>query len=61
MNDKDFERYEKIFKENSDKLISYSELLKLRARKRSIFGGIKEYMMAITKFMLVNIKAKIHH
>jgi hypothetical protein len=61
MNDKDFERYEKLFKENSDKLISYSELLELRARKRSIFGGIKEYVMALTKFILVNIKAKIHH
>jgi predicted deacetylase len=61
MNDKDFERYEKLFKENSDKLISYSELLRIRAKKRSIFGGIKEYIMAITKFALVNIKTKIHH
>jgi hypothetical protein len=61
MNDKDFERYEKLFKENSNKLISYSELLRIRAKKRSVFGGIKEYIMAITKFMLVNIKAKIHH
>jgi predicted deacetylase len=61
MNDKDFERYEKLFKENSDKLISYSELLELRAKKRSIIGSLKEYVMALTKFMLVNIKAKIHH
>jgi predicted deacetylase len=59
MNDKDFERYEKLFKENSDKLISYSELLELRAKKRSIFGGIKEYVMALTKLILVNIKSKL--
>jgi hypothetical protein len=60
MNDRDFERYEKLFKENKDKLISYSELFELETKKRNVFGGIKEYIMAITKFTLVNIKAKIH-
>jgi predicted deacetylase len=61
MNDKDFDRYEKLFKDNKDKLISYSELLKLEAEKRNIIGSIKEYLMAITKFALVNIKSKISH
>jgi predicted deacetylase len=59
MNDKDFARYEKLFKENSDKLISYSELLKLKPKKRNVFENIKEYIMAVAKFVLVNIKAKI--
>jgi predicted deacetylase len=59
MNDKDFARYEKLFKENSDKLISYSELLKLKPKKCNVFENIKEYIMAVAKFVLVNIKAKI--
>jgi hypothetical protein len=61
MNDKDFERYEKLFKVNSDKLISYFELLKIKAKKQNIFGAVKEYIMAITKFALVNIKSKVSH
>jgi hypothetical protein len=61
MNDKDFDRYEKLFKDNKDKLLSYSELLKLEAEKRNIIGSIKEYLMAMTKFALVNIKSKISH
>jgi predicted deacetylase len=61
MDDKDFARYEKLFKENSDKLISYSELLKLKPKKRKLFENIKEYIMAFTKFVLVNVKSKISH
>jgi predicted deacetylase len=61
MNDKEFDRYEKLFKENSEKLISYSELLKIEVSKQNIIGSIKEYLMAITKFALVNIKSKISH
>jgi predicted deacetylase len=59
MNDKDFNRYEKLFKDNREKLISYSELLKLDSKKRNVFENIKEYIMAITKFVLINIKAKL--
>jgi predicted deacetylase len=61
MNDNDFTRYEKLFKENSDKLISYSELLKLKPEKRNVFENIKEYIMALTKFTLVNVKSKLSH
>jgi hypothetical protein len=61
MNDKDFARYEQMFKENSDKLISYSELLKLKPEKRNVFENVKEYIMALTKFTLVNVKSKISH
>jgi predicted deacetylase len=56
MNDKDFERYEKLFKENRDRLISYSELLKLEAKRRNAYEAIKEYIMAVVKFTLVNIR-----
>jgi predicted deacetylase len=61
MKDKDFERYEKLFKENSDKLISYSEFLKVKAQKRNVFASVKEYIMALTKFLLVSIKSTIRH
>jgi predicted deacetylase len=61
MKDKDFARYEKLFKENSDKLISYSELLKLKPEKRNGYENVKEYIMAFTKFTLVNVKSKISH
>jgi predicted deacetylase len=59
MNDKDFERYEKLFKKHKDKLISYYELFDLKARKRGILDKMKEYIMALTKYILVNIKAKL--
>jgi predicted deacetylase len=61
MNDKDFARYEKLFEENSDKLISYSELLKLKTEKSNVFENIKEYIMALAKFTLVNVKSMISH
>jgi hypothetical protein len=56
MKDNDFERYEKLFNENRDKLISYSELLKLEVKNRNAFEAMKEYIMAVIKFTLVNIR-----
>jgi hypothetical protein len=61
MSDKDFERYGKLLKENKGKIISYSEILQLEALKRGFSGDIKEYIMAIMKFILVRISAIIHH
>ena len=60
MNDKDFERYEKMFAEHKEDLISYSELFKITPTKRTIVESIKEYLMAITKFLLVNVKAALN-
>ncbi|MDE7479412.1 MAG: DUF2334 domain-containing protein [Lachnospiraceae bacterium] len=57
MNNKDFERYEQLFADYQDRLISYSELLKIKPQKRSVFGHIKEYIMAMTKFILVSLKS----
>lgn len=59
MNDRDFERYERLFSDYRDRLVSYSELLKMKPQKRSLFGNGKEYIMAVTKFALVAIKSRI--
>ena len=56
MNDKDFERYEQLFAAHRDRLVSYVELLGLTPEKRGVFGNIGEYLMAVTKFVLVNIR-----
>lgn len=59
MNDKDFERYEKLFAENKNKLISYGEYLEAEPQRRGSLGHIKEYLMAFSKYLLVNIKSNI--
>lgn len=59
MNDKDFERYEQLFAAYRDRLISYSDLLVLRPNRRSAFGNAQEYLMAVTKFVLVGIKSRV--
>ncbi|MDE6055415.1 MAG: DUF2334 domain-containing protein [Lachnospiraceae bacterium] len=56
MNDKDFERYEQIFSTHRDRLVSYAGLLELTPRKRGVFGNVREYLMAFTKFVLVSIR-----
>ena len=56
MEDKDFERYEQLFADCRDRLISYRELLCLEPAKRSVFGHWREYGMAFVKYALVNIK-----
>ncbi len=55
MNDKDFERYEKMFAEQKDKLISYQDYLKITPDKRGILGRSKEYLMAVSKYVLVRL------
>lgn len=55
MNDKDFERYEQLFAAHKDKLVSYADLLELTPKKRGMPGNIREYLMAVFKFFLVNI------
>ena len=56
MNDKDFERYEKMFEQYKDRLVSYSDYMKQQPVKRGILGHLKEYLMALTKYILVRIK-----
>lgn len=57
MNDKDFERYERIFKEHKDKLISYRKYLEVKPFRRSIMGRAQEYLMASAKYFLVRVKS----
>ena len=57
MNDKDFERYEKMFAEHKDKLISYQDYLQITPEKRGSLGRIKEYLMAISKYVLVRLSS----
>ena len=57
MNEKDFERYEKLFAEHKDKLISYQDYLKVSSEKRGAIGRVKEYLMAISKYVLVRVNS----
>ena len=57
MNEKDFERYEKLFAEHKDKLISYQDYLKVSTEKRGVIGRVKEYLMAISKYVLVRVNS----
>lgn len=59
MNDKDFERYEKMFREHQEKLISYSEYLGITPVKRTVFGRCAEYGKALSKYTLVHLKTKL--
>lgn len=60
MNDNDFVRYGQILKEHKDKFISYKEYLEVCPQKRGTVGRGVEYIKAINKYVLVNIKAKMH-
>lgn len=57
MNDKDFERYENLFAVHKDKLIDYSAYLQAAPEKRGVLGRMKEYLMAISKYVLVRINS----
>lgn len=60
MGDREFERYEQIFADCQDRLVSYSELLRLSPVKRGVFGDLREYVMAFVKFSLVYVKGRMH-
>lgn len=59
MCDKDFARYEQLFADCRDRLVSYAELLQVKPRRRGVFGNMKEYVMAVVKFALVAAKARV--
>lgn len=60
MGDREFERYEQIFADCQDRLVSYSELLRLPPVKRGVLGDLREYVMAFVKFSLVYVKGRMH-
>lgn len=59
MDEADFARYEKLFASQRENLISYRDYMQIEAKPRGILGKSKEYIMAITKFCLVNAKSLI--
>ena len=56
LNDADFDRYERYFKEYSGKFISYSEYLSVQAVSKSFFWHITERFMVLLKRILVKIR-----
>lgn len=54
MQENDFARYRKIFEQHRDDIISYRELLKVQPYRRGFLGNLREYGMALVKFVLVN-------
>lgn len=60
MKDEDFERYERMFAEHQDKLLSYQEYLQIPPVKRGLLGRCREYLMAVGKYMLVRLHFFMH-
>ena len=58
MEDKDFERYQKIFEEHKDSFISFGEYIAQKPCNRNFFGRIREYCLATMKHYLVKIRTK---
>ena len=56
MSDGDFERYEQLFAAHRDRLLSYADLLKVEPERRGLFGNGKEYLLAVTKYLLVSFR-----
>lgn len=48
--------YKKIFKEHGDKMISYSEYLKMKPVRRPFFGMLAENLLARFKHLLLSIR-----
>ena len=57
MEDKDFEKYERMFEENKTSFISYADYMKQKPCKRTVFGHVWEYGMATLKHFLVKLRA----
>lgn len=57
MSEAEFERYEKMFREYRDKWINYAEYLQLEPQTRGLCGHMREYLLAISKFILVKINS----
>ena len=59
MNDKDFARYEQMFEQHKDRLISYTEYLQADTVVRGVIGHWMEHLKALSKYMLVQIKSRL--
>lgn len=59
MNDKDFARYEQMFEQHKDRLISYTEYLQADTVVRGVIGHWVEHLKALSKYMLVQIKSRL--
>ena len=53
----DKKRYEKIFEDYGDKMISYAEYLQITPVTRSVLGRVREYLLAKAKFLLVRARS----
>ncbi|MCM1086927.1 MAG: DUF2334 domain-containing protein [Muribaculaceae bacterium] len=53
----DKERYQRIFKEYREQLISYVELFKIQPVKRRLGGRVLEYLLAKGKYLLVRMRS----
>lgn len=58
MEDSDIMNFERTVKEHRDCFIDYSDYLQIEAVNRGAFGNIKEYITALSKFVLVKIIAR---
>ena len=57
MEERDFQRYEQMFKTYQDRLISYTEFLTVEPNIRGTLGKLMEYVMASVKSALVRMRA----
>ena len=58
MNERDFKRYERLFRNYKGRFISYSELFQVEPVYRGFLKAAGEYVMAYAKQKIVKIKAK---
>lgn len=58
MEDKEFEKYQRMFEENKNSFISYADYMKQKPYNRTVFGNIWEYGMAALKHFVVRLRTK---
>lgn len=56
LTDEDLKRYQIMFTEHADKMVSYCDILNETAKKRSIPGHVSEFIAAKMKHYLVKVK-----
>lgn len=57
LSEEEYKRFEKLFQDYSDRFISYGELLAVEPYNRGFLGHAKEYLLALSKFILVKINS----
>ncbi len=56
MEDKEFEKYQRMFEENKASFISYADYIGQKPCNRNVFGHVWEYGMATLKHFLVKLR-----